>query len=98
MMAASFATLKAAQAFAKKVNAALGYPKIGVDIGDGEHAAADETATTDYASVLAHPSGTQWAYVADGNTTPLMDAATSATVAELDSSWFPVPAGFLVAP
>jgi hypothetical protein len=91
MMAASFATLAAAMRFATQVNAALGYPRRGTDIGDGEHADAIASETTDYASVLAHPSGSQWAYVADDNTTPLMTTATAATVAELDASWFPVP-------
>ena len=50
-----------ATAILARVNARLGYPKAGVDIGGGLHATALQSMTTSHASVRAHPTLSLWA-------------------------------------
>ncbi|NBW08766.1 MAG: hypothetical protein EBR82_12155 [Caulobacteraceae bacterium] len=89
MKAAVFSSLTSALAFASSVDAALGYPEPGTDIGGGQHADGAQAQSTAYSSVIIHPTKALWAYVADAVTLPIMDAATAATVVDLDSTWWP---------
>lgn len=44
----------------QRLNARLGYPKAGVDVGGGRHAPPEQSATTSHTRIYAHPDGTRW--------------------------------------
>lgn len=86
-------SLAKAQAFSAAINAKVGYPSDGVNIGGGIHASAAEARTLRHADIIAHPTLPQWAYPQD----PVEIGAAvalpvNATVQTLDASWFPVVA------
>ena len=90
-----FANLTDAQALASKVDTTLGYPKLGTTIGGGVPPTALQATTFRHANVLAHPSGTQWAYPVDAtNGGAVAGSATQTSkgtpAGSLDSTWQPV--------
>ena len=64
----------------KRVDAALGYPKAGVNIGGGVH--APPNVTLHHAEIEAHPNGTQWAYAVDSDSTSAVAQVKAQCVAK----------------
>lgn len=96
MNAYVFASLPAAQACVPVVDAAQGYPKAGVEVGGGLHvkdAGGGPFVTQTYWVPLKHPTLAQWAYLADGVTTPLLAPNAVAlglpVPISLDATWTP---------
>jgi hypothetical protein len=66
-----FTSLASAQACQAAVDAALGYPRVGVNVGAGVHVPPFTTQT--YAAPVQNfADAAQWAYVADGITSPVL--------------------------
>lgn len=90
MSAIVFTQQSDADAYSAAVDAKLGYPRPGVDMGGGLHAPPAQGATTRYGGVQKHPTLTLWAYPND----PAVAAAAialpvGATVQVLDATWTP---------
>jgi hypothetical protein len=87
--------LASAQAWAAAVDTQQGYPRVGVEVGDGRHVkdiGGGPFVTQTYAAILAHPSQPLWAYPSDTVTAPALVGATALPVPiALDSTWFPPP-------
>jgi hypothetical protein len=87
-----FPTLAAAQACIPIVDASLGYPKAGVNVGGGIHV-SPLFVTLTYATVLAHPTLPEFAYPADAVSTPILVPKTAQlglpATTQLDTSWIP---------
>lgn len=86
-------SLAQAQSWATAVDASLGLPKPGVEVGGGIHAPDPNTGgpfvTQTYFIILPHPTLAQWAYIADVISTPIVVGVTpTATSTLLDSTWF----------
>lgn len=91
MTAAVFVTRADADAYSAAVDARLGYPKPGIDVGGGKHVPPPQSATARYGDVQKHPTLAQWAYPSD----PVVTAAAvalpgGAVVQPLDATWAPV--------
>ena len=95
MVAYVFSSQAAAQACAAAVDAHLGFPKTGSDVGGGTHVVPTFITQT-YQTVIPHPTLSLWAYPADGNTNPVLmpNAVTLGLPASqtLDSTWTPASA------
>jgi len=93
-----FSTLSAAQACQAPVDAALGYPSTGVNVGNGPWV-NPPVVTETYAVPVQHPTLQLWAYPADSVTVPILsDPATAAALnlpapTTLDATWTPAPSG-----
>ena len=94
MIAYVFPSLAAAQAhLPPAVDAFMGYPRPGLDIGGGTHCPAAQSVTQTYFSPIQNPSTLQWAYVYDPNIPGIVGPnaiawGLSAPVS-LDATWFP---------
>lgn len=79
-----------ADTYSAAVDAKLGYPKPGVNIGGGIHVPPAQSVTTRYADVQKHPTLAQWSYPDDA---AVIGAAIAlpvgATVQALDATWAP---------
>lgn len=93
-----FTSQSDANSFAAAVDAKLGYPRTGVNVGGGVH--GPNVTTQRHSDVLPHPTLPQWAYVAyDATAQGVVNAAvnpvpipvTGTVVAALDSTWSPAP-------
>jgi hypothetical protein len=74
-----FTSLPPATACQVAVDAHLGMPLAGTDIGLGVHAPASESRTTTYAQVLPHPTvAGSYIYPADGVTTSILSVGPTA--------------------
>lgn len=91
MNAIIFLSQAAADTASAAYDARLGYPKPGVDVGGGRHAAPTVSVTIRASDVLKHPTLPQWAY-------PESDEVVSARAVvglrggveqALDTTWFP---------
>ena len=87
-----------AVAYQTSVDAALGYPREGVEVGAGAfHVSKAEARTYHQAGILKHPTLAFWAYL-DG---PALGDAhgiahpPSSTLQALDATWFPPVVGVL---
>lgn len=58
-----FASKKAAESALSRANAALGYPRPGMDIGGGVHAPPEKTITVACSEVVKHSSKNEYAIV-----------------------------------
>jgi hypothetical protein len=71
-----FSTQAGAQACQTAVDSALGYPKVGIEVGGGIHVKDPNTGgpfvTQTYAQVLKHPTLPQYAYPADATSTGIL--------------------------
>lgn len=68
-----YTTQAAAAALAPVVDASLGLPKAGVDVGGGIHVPLAQSVTTTYFKPIQNfANALQWAYVADGVVTPIV--------------------------
>lgn len=83
-----------AQSFASAVDAKLGYPRAGVNVGGGIH--GPSVTTQRHSDVLQHPTLPQWAFLAydataqgvvNASVNPVPVPATGTIVASLDASW-----------
>jgi len=87
-----FASQAAAQACADAVDAQLGYPKAGTNVGSGVHV-APAFVTQTYQTVIAHPTLALWAYPSDAVNGPALAAnaitLSLPTVQTLDATWTP---------
>jgi hypothetical protein len=79
-----------ADAQSASVDAALGYPRDGVDIGGGVHCTPAQSRTVRHAQVIQHPTLAQWAYPIDAVNSPVINPVVLATAVVLDTSWCPV--------
>lgn len=89
-------------AYSAKVDAALGYPKAGVDVGGGVHALPSQSVTQRWADPIEHPTqkGT-FAYCVDGlDTTKLAKSESdqAATAQVLTADWTPAPVQLVATP
>ena len=66
----SFPTLPGAQACQQAVDAAVGYPRPGINVGGGIHAPPAQTTTTTYAAPI--PLAGAFYYPADATTAPVL--------------------------
>lgn len=82
-----------ADTYSAAIDAKLGYPKPGVDIGGGIHVPPAQSVTVRYGLVQKHPTLAQWAYPDDA---AVIGAAIAlpvgATVQLLDATWTPAVA------
>lgn len=91
-----FTVQSKANALPPIMDAHLGYPKTGVNVGDGLHVVPTFVTQT-YAAVLTNPTtGTSWAYPADSVVVPIV-APNAVTLglpapAALDATWAPAVA------
>lgn len=90
MRAITSATLADLEAVQQKLDAALGYPIYGVDIGGGVHAPPEQSRTLRRADIIAHPKLAQWALPVDGVDAKLLTAQKLVTVLVADADWKPV--------
>jgi hypothetical protein len=75
----TFPTLAQAQAVQAQVDAALGYPKAGVDIGSGAHAPPSQSITTTYMQPV--PLATiGYGYPVDATVTAVLMAPQAAAI------------------
>jgi hypothetical protein len=61
MIGVVYSSQAAALGLQASLNLALGYPRPGVNVGDGRHVPAVDGQTLRCANLIAHPSGLQWA-------------------------------------
>lgn len=95
MNAYIFSTQAGAQACQTQVDAALGYPKAGVEVGGGIHVKDPNTGgpfvTQTYNNVLKHPTLAEWAYPTDATATAILAPNAVAlglpAPTALDSTW-----------
>jgi hypothetical protein len=82
-----------ADSYAAQIDVKLGYPKDGIDIGDGIHASKLESRTQRHNRVYKHPTLAEWAYPRDAiETAQAVALPIGSTVQTLDTTWFPVVA------
>lgn len=66
-------SLAQAQLAVSNMDTATGpYPIAGHNIGGGVHVPPSQSQTVTYGAILQNAAGTQWAYIADGNSTTLL--------------------------
>lgn len=83
-----------ADSYSATIDAKLGYPKDGIDIGGGIHATKLESRTLRHNKVLKHPTLANWAYPRDAiETAQAVALPLGATVQVLDATWFPAVVG-----
>lgn len=81
------------------MNQLAGYPRDGVNIGEGRHADVVMGRTLRHAEVIRHPTRTEWAHIVDsvvlsleGRTTRVdgtNERISTQSAAELDATWTP---------
>jgi hypothetical protein len=95
MRAVVFATQAAANGFSAAVDARLGYPKAGVNVGPGVHAPPNESVTVRHGGVTKHPARASWRYTLDAPVQAErgrgLGLPGGATEEDLDETWFEVP-------
>jgi hypothetical protein len=92
MNAYVYATQLAAQACGTAVDTSVGYPKAGINVGGGIHVTPPFVTQTHFVA-FKHPTLTEWAYLSDSVTDPILQAQAIALAlpiaTTLDSTWFP---------
>lgn len=101
MNATVFVALADVQAYGAAVDAAIGYPRDGVDMGAGPHVAKSASRTTQYSAPIKHPTLSLWAYPIDPQVQTVaarvaLPVPISATVQTLDATWFPLAGAIAV--
>ncbi len=82
-----------ADGYSSAIDAKLGYPKPGVDIGGGIHAPPAQSVTVRYGAVQKHPTLALWAYPDDAAVVAAAIALPiGAVVQVLDATWIPASA------
>ena len=75
------------------VDAAMGYPRAGLDIGGGIHVPAAQSVTQTYFSPIKHPTLSEWAYVYDSEVAGIVGPNAVGwglpAPVTLDATWFP---------
>lgn len=79
-----------AEALLARLDATLGYPRAGVDIGAGIHVPATESRTLHHTHVREHPSRLEWAVPIDAAASAQLSPAERARVASLPADWQPL--------
>jgi hypothetical protein len=94
MTAYVFSSMVDATSFSASMDARLGYPKAGVNIGPGLHASIAEGTTLRHGEVVQHPTLMAWRYPDDGPVKTEIGKGLvlpiTATEQTLDATWFPV--------
>lgn len=85
MNAIIFLNLLDAEEFESSVDAAMGYPKGGVDMGGGIFAPHTQTLHASY--IQPHPTESKWAYMVFDEI--IQTLPPEKTVVELTNDWFP---------
>jgi hypothetical protein len=82
------------RAYATQVDAAMGYPRDGVDVGGGIHVPLEMGRTMSHADLRVHPVLRQWAYpVDDPEVLRRVPAPEGRTPIDLPADWEqPLPA------
>lgn len=96
MMALVFTVQADANGYSAAVDAKLGYPKPGVDIGGGIHVPPAQSVTVRYGNVFPHPTLPQWMYPdnptqpsVEPNVTKQVPVPVTASEQTIDATWFP---------
>lgn len=87
MMLCVCSTQAAAQALSDAVDAALGYPRAGVDIGGGVHAPASQSVTARYSYIIQHPTQPLWGYMVDGVPAPTLAVLAAPAAQAATAAW-----------
>jgi hypothetical protein len=89
----AFPTQAAAQACQAAVDAHIGFPVAGHDVGPGAHAPAAQSRTTTYSVPFQNATTLQWGYLADATTTPILAPQAVAlglpAPVAVDATWYP---------
>ena len=76
---------------ASRLDLDLGYPKPGVNVGDGIHAPPEQSVTLRHVELRKHPAREEWAYPVDVVTESMAASAKQPRIGaavELAEDWF----------